>query len=78
MSLNKGVETVQRTCYPTEKVAEATCKLTEARAQAYDKPNYEVECFTCDSEDGCNFSVQNGPMALLVALPVAIAKIFLF
>lgn len=35
-----------------------------------------VKCMACDT-DGCNGAAQYGPFALLVVLPVAIAKTFL-
>lgn len=38
-------------------------------------PFVEINCLKCET-DGCNGAIQYGPMAVLIALPVAIAKVF--
>lgn len=57
-----------------------TCEASEASEADYRNkgyPNTVVKCFICQS-DGCNGAAQYGPVVVLIALPVAIAKIFVF
>lgn len=69
---------VLRGCYANEKFAEAMCRTAEGEALLRNITNPVAECSTCDSENGCNGASQWGPITLLIVLPVAIAKIFLF
>lgn len=60
-----------------ENAAQAFCTSSEKTAHAYGYEDFKIKCVTCDM-DACNSKSKYGPIVLLVALPVAIAKIFLF
>lgn len=66
-----------RGCGGSEQHAKDNCKMNENILRSLGRPNANVECLICKS-DGCNGASQYGPIALLVALPVAIAKILKF
>lgn len=75
ISGNTGVQWVQRKCVMDENVANALCQTSKNTAHSYGHMNVEVKCVTCDT-DGCNGATKYGPIAVLIVLPVAIAKIF--
>lgn len=75
--LVKGVIEAKRGCARNEKIENSDCRSFEVTLHNQGYPNAKAECFTCDS-DGCNGAAQYGSIALFIALPVAIAKFFLF
>lgn len=75
--LVKGVIEAKRGCARNENIENSDCRSFEVTLHNQGYPNAKAECFTCDS-DGCNGAAQYGPIALFIALPVAIAKFFLF
>lgn len=70
ISKANDVKTVSRSCYWEDKNASKNdCMNNKV------PPHTENEfCETCDT-DGCNGASQFGPVALLITVPVAIAKI---
>lgn len=74
---------MQRDCAVNEKVAQNICKFVERDIHAKGFPNAKVKCVTCDTH-GCNGNgtvngaAHYGPIALLIAIPVATVKIFSF
>lgn len=73
--LNEGKEEVSRGCADDEGNAQRICANFQKRIKAADS-SASFDCTTCNT-DACNGAVQYGAMALLIALPVAIAKILL-
>lgn len=67
--LNSGKPTITRLCAKNEEHAKELCDNKSA------KP--EFSCKMCDT-DGCNGAAQYGPIALLVIIPVAVARILAF
>lgn len=61
--------TITRLCAKTPE--EATKFCTDSAGQK------DFKCNICET-DGCNGAAQYGPVALLVLIPVAIAKMFTF
>lgn len=64
--LNGGNPTITRLCAKSEEHAKELCDNKSG------KP--EFSCKICET-DGCNGAIQYGPIALLVAIPVAVARI---
>lgn len=67
---------VTQSCVLSESSAEAECKGFGDLIHFIDNPKADIKCVTCDT-DGCNGAAQDGPIALLIALPVAITNCFL-
>lgn len=65
-ALNNGKPTVVRVCAKSD--ADATELCTN------DTGKTDFKCEICET-DGCNSAVQYGPVALLVLIPMAIAKL---
>lgn len=59
---------------PDENTAHAFCESFKNTPRTYGHLNVKSQCVTCET-DGCNEAAHYGPMALLIALPVAIVKI---
>lgn len=84
----EAITAVARLCSLSAEVAQLTCKASENVIRALGCPNTNVDCLICNS-DGCNGDATIGsgkrqcgngaaqykPIALLIALPVAIAKL---
>lgn len=66
------IETI-RGCYKDEEYAKDIFRTKEYAFHKLGRPNANVDCFICNS-NGCNGSAQYGPIALLIALPVVIAR----
>lgn len=68
----KDGKTVERGCAIDENDAQHRCT-----SGGISDNKYKCTTHTCN-KDGCNGASQYGPITLLIALPVAIAKIFSF
>lgn len=75
LHLIEAVLATARACALNEDAAKQACKNLEDGLHENGLPTAKIDCLVCNS-DGCNGAAQYGPIALLIALPVAIAKIF--
>lgn len=64
-NFKSGGQSVNRLCVENQAAADEHCKAGEF-----------TSCVSC-ATDECNGAAEYGPIALLVVVPVAIAKIFL-
>lgn len=67
ISTQNDAKIIRRLCSATANAADEACKANGA----------DNICEKCDT-DGCNGAIQYGPIAILIVLPIAIAKFLLF
>lgn len=66
-NLENNKNNINRICSTSSNAADVACEANGANV-----------CEKCEGPDGCNSAVQAGPIAILIVLPVAIAKFWPF